>query len=406
MRLPPGSYDAPMNNFRLWLMPLLCLAAGVPDPQARAGDSQVQLARLPGGGIQPDAVVDRAGVLHVVYLAGAPAAADVFYVQSRDAGRTFSSPLRVNSQDGSAIGTGTIRGAQLAVGRDGRLHVAWNGSSSARPPGLPNPVTARAGAPMLYSRSNLAGTAFEAQRNLVTRTTDLDGGGSIAADGKGRVYVAWHGTPADGIGGEAARQVWLARSQDDGNTFEQEQPVSERATGACGCCALRLYAQPNGAALHLLYRSATASVHRDVFSLVSHDQGASFSGARLHPWEIAACPMTSMSIASGTRLLGAWETDGEVYFKALDTADGPVRPPAPPGVDGRRKHPRLAAGRDGSVLMVWTEGTAWARGGALAWQVFGADGRPTRERGRLAGVPAWSFAAAVPSPGGGFTILY
>jgi hypothetical protein len=38
--------------------------------------------------------------------------------------------LRVNSQQGSAIAAGAIRGAHLAVGRNGRVHVAWNGSST------------------------------------------------------------------------------------------------------------------------------------------------------------------------------------------------------------------------------------------------------------------------------------
>jgi hypothetical protein len=382
-----------------------CLAAAVSGADVRSAGPQIQVMRVPGGGIQPDVAVDRAGLMHVVYLAGVPAAADVFHARSPDGGKTFTPPVRVNSQDGSAIATGTIRGAQMALGRDGRVHVAWNGSSTARPAALPNPVTGRAGAPMLYSRLNRDGTAFEPQRNLVTRTTDLDGGGSIAADDHGRVYVAWHGTPADGVGGESARQAWIARSIDDGGTFEREQAVSDRETGACGCCALRVFARPDGAAVHLLYRAATAGEQRDIFSLVSRDHGATFSGSRLQPWKIAACPMTSMSIAGGPQLLGAWETDGQVSFKALDT-DAAAIAPAPGEPDSRRKHPRLASGRDGSVLMVWTEGTAWGRGGALAWQMFGADGRPAGEHGRLAGLPAWSFAAVAPSATGGFTILY
>jgi hypothetical protein len=38
---------------------------------------------------------------------------------------------------------------------------------------------------MLYSRSNDSGTAFEPERNLMTRTFGLDGGGIIAADSTG-----------------------------------------------------------------------------------------------------------------------------------------------------------------------------------------------------------------------------
>jgi hypothetical protein len=56
--------------------------------------------------------------------------------------------------------------------------------------------------------------------------------------------------------------------------------------------------------------------------------------------------------------------------------------------------------------MVWTEGTSWGPGGGLAWQVFGADGRPTTEHGKQDRVPVWSFAAVVPANAGGFTIFY
>ena len=62
------------------------------------------------------------------------------------------------------------------------MHVAWNGSDAALPRGVTNPKTQKAGSPMLYARSNAQRTAFEPQRNLMTHTYNLDGGGSLAAD--------------------------------------------------------------------------------------------------------------------------------------------------------------------------------------------------------------------------------
>src|SRR5262249_25301722 len=92
---------------------------------------KVNLVRTPNNGLQPQAVVDERGTLHLIYLAGDPSASDVFYVR-RDAGKMeFSAPRRVNSQPGSAIATGTIRGAQVSIGKNGRVHVAWNGSNKA-----------------------------------------------------------------------------------------------------------------------------------------------------------------------------------------------------------------------------------------------------------------------------------
>ena len=383
-----------------------------------ATNTDVTIVRVPNGGLQPELAVDGKGVLHMLYFGDDPTNGNIYYVRSADWGAAFSEPVRVNSQDGSAIARGSIRGAQIAVGRNGRVHVVWNGSGSAEPKGPANPRTNAATAPMLYTRSNVAGTAFEPQRNLITRTFDLDGGGSVAADGEGRVYVAWHGnetgTPA-GVPtarsergkaeeGEGTRRVWLARSTDEGATFSTEAPVWSEATGACGCCGLRVTTSTNGA-VYLLYRSARNLVNRDIYSLISNDHGNSFRGARLHPWNIAACPMTSMSFGvSERRVLGSWETDGQVYFRQM--APAVSTPPVSPAGGGGRKHPRLALNPRGETLLVWTEGMSHSHGGSLAWQRFDGQGKPVDTPGAQPGVPALSFAAAFARPDGTYVVVY
>ena len=394
------------------LGPLLVAAALVsassgPPPNATPDDaSRVTLIRVPHNGIQPEAIVDGGGILHLLYLSGEPRGGNLFYVRSTDFGSTFSTPVRVNSQDGSAIATGTIRGGQLAIGRGGRIHVAWNGSDTANPRGLINPANNQPGMPFLYTRSNADGTAFEPQRSLTRRTFGVDGGGSIAADATGRVFAAWHALAVGGPQGEDNRRVWLARSTDDGATFADEEPAWREPTGACGCCGLRLFT--SSSSLYLLYRSATSLTHRDIYVLESSDHGRSFRGSRVQPWEINACPMTSMSLtANGSATLGAWETAGQVYFGAIDPTSPKIASPvAAPGASGTRKHPRLATGAHEKTLLVWTEGTAWARGGSLAWQVFDRDAKPSGPRGTAPGIPVWSFAAAIARPGGGFVIVY
>src|SRR6266540_2303993 len=93
--------------------------------------------RVPHGGIQPQSATDRGGMVHLVYFSGEPAHGNIFYVRSTDAGATFSDPIPVNSIGDSAIATGTVRGAQIAVGGAGRVHVAWNGSQSSAPGSTP-----------------------------------------------------------------------------------------------------------------------------------------------------------------------------------------------------------------------------------------------------------------------------
>ena len=98
---------------------------------AAAAAPPVSLIRTPHEGIQPQGAVDSQGTLHLIYFKGKPAAGDIFYVNLPAGGEGFSEPIQVNSQPGSAIAVGTIRGAQLAIGTGNRVHVAWNGTSAA-----------------------------------------------------------------------------------------------------------------------------------------------------------------------------------------------------------------------------------------------------------------------------------
>lgn len=360
----------------------------------------VNVVRIPAGGMQPDVVVDGAHVLHLVYLSGDPAAADVFYTTSRDGGDTFAAPIRVNSQPGSAIAVGTIRGAQLALGRDGSIHVVWNGSNGAEPK-PPVRGDQKPGMPLLYARAAGAGQPFAPQRNLMTSTRHLDGGASIAADGAGAVYVVWHGNAIDGAEGEQFRRVWLARSTDDGRTFGAETAISPADTGTCGCCGLE--AAASGANVYVLYRGAREQVHRDVHALTSLDGGRTFTARLVDRWENGACPMSSMTILPGRAPLYAWEHDGQVAF----SEDTRVVAPAPPNTEdpkARRKHPRLALAADGNVLLTWATGAGWNKGGGVAWQMF-ADGVPTTPIESGEGLPVWSFPT-VAALSGRFVVLY
>jgi len=371
----------------------------------RPENGKVKLLRAPNGGIQPQAVMDENAVLHLIYFAGEPRNGDIFYLR-REPGKEFSAPWRVNSQPGSAVATGTIRGAQLALGMNGRIHVAWNGSTTSEPRG-PNNSN-----PMFYTRMNDARTAFEPQRNVMQISGGLDGGGSLAADKSGNIYVAWHGRGQgkDALKphNEADRRVWLARSIDDGKTFAREAAAFKGETGACGCCGMRAFADPQGD-LYLIYRTATDLVNRGMFLLISQDEGRSFRGLALDHWQLTTCPMSSatMTANSSKQPLAAWENNGQVYFATLNSslAKAPSFISAP-GETGGRKHPAIAAGTGGETILVWTEGTGWKKGGALAWQVFDRNGIPTEEKGEIDGVPVWSFGTVVAGRDGTFTIVY
>jgi len=119
--------------------------------------------------------------------------------------------------------------------------------------------------------------------------------------------------------------------------------------------------------------------------------------------------MSSEALVEGPNgVLAAWETEGQVQFARVDTKSGKIGAIVrAPGVGRGRKHPVLAVNRAGEVLLAWTEGTGWQRGGALAWQLYDAAGRPTEVKGRVeGGIPVWGLAAAVANADGSFTLIH
>ena len=380
----------------------LLLAALAP----AAAPTMAEHVRVPAGGIQPQAQVDDRGRVHLIFFNGDPKRGDVFYAHSDDWAKTFSEPIRVNSQPGSVVAAGIIRGPQLAVGKGGRAHVTWMGSDKAEPKVDGEHV------PMLYARLNDAGDAFDRQRNLIQRRPGLDGGGSVAADTEGNVYVAWH-APKDKLHeghAEADRRVWLARSSDEGRTFAEEVEASPEPTGACGCCGMKLFAADGGTVL-ALYRSATQAVNRDIYLLGSTDRGGTFSSAKVGPWRASQCVMSTAAFAQRADgpILAAWEQERQVLVSTIHPVTlqaGKAQVIRGAG-EKSQKHPTLAFNASGRGIVAWAERGRMNQPGEVVWQLIERDGTPVvHGSGRKDGLPGWSAPAVFAKPDGTFVMLY
>lgn len=370
--------------------------------------SPVRMLRVPEGGLQPQALVDGRGVLHLVYLNGSPDGCDVCYTTREPGATGFSKPIRINKNARSAIAIGTVRGAQFAIGRDGWIHVMWNGSGKS-----PAETAGAEGSSALWyarGKASVESAVFEPERNLIGRSDQLDGGGSVAADSQGTVFVVWHAHPAGAAAGEVHRRVFVARSTNDGRTFEAEKAVNRESSGACGCCGLKAFADSRGR-LSILYRDADSAGNRDMVLLTSTDHGLTFASRVIGPWRASTCPMSTQSLSEGREgaLWAAFESGGQVFGALIpaNRADPGDPSRAPAGNAGGRKHPVLVASATSASgsLMAWTEGTGWAKGGSLVWEwTDAATGKSVRET--VAGVPVWGSVAVAAERDGRFMIIY
>ncbi len=363
-------------------------ASRLPPPAPR-----VEIRTVPNAGIQPQAVIDGAGKLHLLYFKGAPEGGDLYYVAQGPGDDGFSSPLRVNSGAGSVLAKGSVRGGQLALGAGGLIHVAWYGAQE---------VTSGAAKqrPVWYTRMAADRTHFNPQVNVALSSTGIDGA-TVAADQAGHVWVAWHGQGS--VAGEAHRTVYVARSNDGGAHFAPEQPASPPSTGACGCCGLRALTDASGAT-HILYRSAVGGTSRNATWLTL--DRPSREPVVLQTWALDACPMSTFALAqAGAGLAAAWETEQQIYYSRLDPSTRAFSTPVAMDGPAGRKHPSIATSASGVTLVAWTEGTGWARGGTLAWEALDARGARLASQAGAAPVPVWGLVAAVARPDGSFLIL-
>lgn len=363
---------------------------------ARGDSGLVRVERTPDDGILPEVSVGADGAVHLVSLHGAAAAAGVRYRKRSLTDTSWSSPVALDPTPGSGMAIGTVRGAHLAVGRRGLVHVLWNGSSAVT-------TDARVGAPLLYARVD--GRTVTPARNLMSDSVSLDGGGAIAADGEGHVYALWHANPPLAKR-DAERTAFLVVSDDDGDRFGPARVASPPASGACACCGMAALARP-GRSLLWMFRAATDDRGRDVHLMRRDGDGAS-TVVMEDPWELEACPLSTSTIAdSPLGALAAWETRGQIHYADVPDGGMPLGgPQTAPGGTGRRRHPAVARNGAGDLLLAWTEGAAWGRGGDLEWVVLERGTRRELAAGRVPAIPTWTKPAAYATPTGTFVLLY
>jgi hypothetical protein len=324
----------------------------------------------------------------------------VYVAVSRDGGRTFGTPVRVNDVPGNA----SVGGEQppqvviipRAAGREPDVPVAWTAKT-------------KEGTRLMTARSADAGASFSRAVPIdATVVAENRGWESVAVDRGGHPVAVWldhrelaassgaamhhdghdHSPPPstatgpkpDGAVRAQLSRLFFARLDD---------PASAQAVtgGVCYCCKTAVATASDGS-IYAVWRHVYPGNFRDIAFIVSHDAGRTFTPpVRVSEdgWALDGCPENGPAVAIGARSVVhvVWPTvvpaaapGGEpalALFHAA-TTDGhrfSTRQRLP--TRGIPRHPQLAVKPDGALVIAWDEQLEGGRRGVAAAVATGPE---------------------------------
>lgn len=235
-------------------------------------------------GDQPTIAAAADGTIYVGWTGRADAASgsspDIYLSASRDAGKSFDPPLKVNDDPKP-----TDHGMHsLAVASDGRVYVAW----------LDERNVAAAPAKDMKMKASSSGHQMESNREVFLSASS-DGGRSfapnqriasdvcpccktnLAVENDGRVYISWRQVlPGD------YRHIAVTSSSDQGKTFATPTIVSndEWVLKGCPVSGAALLADADGV-LGVLWYAGGDKGQRGIYWSESRDGGKTFNPRQL-----------------------------------------------------------------------------------------------------------------------------
>lgn len=202
----------------------------------------------------------------------------ILFSKSMDRGETWTAPIVLSDREGGCRDDDhTVEGAVPAVGGDGSIYVAWSIDG-----GIYCDVSHDGGQSWLPNDVHVAGQpggwemdipGLNRCNGLPVTAVDASGGAH-----EGRVYVNW----SDQRNGEDDTDIWLAYSDDRGQTWSRPKRVNDDPPGTHQFLTWMTIDQSTGYLYFVFYDRRNHNDHgTDVYLAWSSDGGSSFSNQRI-----------------------------------------------------------------------------------------------------------------------------
>src|ERR1044072_8787926 len=199
-----------------------------------------------GGAFSPRVALDSAENINIVWGDTLFFNRRVVFLRSNDLGETFSDLIEISHSSGNAFDP------EIAVDSSDGINVVWEDEG----PGVST---------IMFSRSNDGGQTFSEPKPL-SSTINQATEAHITTAANGQIYVAWNEVISNG-----SRQAFFSRSTDNGNTFSAPINLSNDS----GADIHKCFVTTRGNAVFVAYNNDEEASHQ-VYVVKSEDNGQTF----------------------------------------------------------------------------------------------------------------------------------
>lgn len=236
----------------------------------------------------PTIHIGRDGGIYTAWIRGG-SDGDIYFTHSSDGGASFLQPTQVTMT--GKINANFQRTAQFVLDTKDNIHMVWMENRMHNQPDI------------WYVRSTDKGMTWTTPKSVIDAddsTKYMQDFCSIAVDSSDNLYVSFLDFREDQRKTSMFAQLYLSRSTNDGDSWSVNTKTNVMPGGiggTCECCKQDIAVSPEGH-VYIAFRS-NINNRRDIWVARSMDKGNTFEEIILiqsGTWTIAACPVSGPNV--------------------------------------------------------------------------------------------------------------